>query len=825
MSNVGKIKKRRNRVSLVCSNCKEKKIKCNRQQPCSNCIRSSLISSCTYNYNFKKINDCTYVTEQKKPQQDVGTGDITPAFIEDTNVDNEYLGTAHQASILDVEFNDVKEYNVFRKPSNTQLRPAFHSAYMRQKHILSYKFLLPFKQLLNNERRLWKSKNFDKNFLLEEVQYGRLNMNRDCKLLDQSIEKLICNNYYAVLERLQYFQTELNKILFNSYIPMGVVQLIFHYYFNIKKDGVVFKRPKKNFEYSFISLISSLVELTNIFTRYSNQDFNFPLPQQNNEFNELSVKLLNASNYRRKRTIFAVYTLLNLRLSLMIYGDAQSGGVTMQNTHPIFQSAVSICTEMGLHVDQDKVSYFEPPPNVTNGDEHLNELMFAKEIPTNSIKLLWNYLLLADATYYIDLYVPPFIDDRFCHGFYPLEMREGPSVESILKVVKEISYNLFSGKPICLRKINEYLQRLNTILSSIGSFADFKTFEKNEDKWQSFYMMFKILKLIYTYEFKIYALLDDSNLTLNYSKEVLNDKQNQEIIRSMRNECGTKCKLIFFIAISTLVEMSQGNLSYKFLLYNREIFSTWIGLELIILIDMILTDGKELKKRKPVINSDTKENFKLPDPPVFDIAELEQVLFNFNTTKHSQLLFQIEDACEPESILSFLSNVYENIINVPALFSDYKFFVMTKLFFLTIYFLYSYIESHCDDSHNSVYNNLDNLKVLTQKIISKHLQEGRLSHLLPTHQIITQLRERDDQTGEVDNTATSSTKFAYNTNNTARTYEDGGNGTVNWTPDSLSSANSMLPSQFDDIASAIFEDEGMVNILNEINEYFNQLES
>lgn len=821
MSEISKVKRRRNRVSLVCSNCKEKKIKCNRQQPCSNCIKSSLISSCTYNYSFKKEKDSSLTTEEKNEEKSKETEVVSA---DDVHWEEGSPGTTYQKTILDVEFSYPNEYNVFRKPSNTQLRPIFHCAYMREEHVLSFKFLMSFKQLLNNERRLWKSKNFNKNFQLIELQYGGIDIKDGsaCQILNQWVNDMICNNYYAILERLRYFQTELNKILFNSYIPMGVVQLIFHYYFNMKQEGVVFRRPRKNFEYSFIALITSLVELTNIFTRYADYSFNFPLPQQNNEFNELSVKLLNASNYRRKRTIFAVYTLLNLRLSLMVYGDAQSGGVAMQNTQPLFQTAVSIFIEMGLHANLDKILYFEPPPNVSNGHEHFNELFFAKDIPTESLKVLWNYLLVTDITYYIDLSTHPFINDRFCHGFYKLANRESTSTESIWNLIREISYELLSQKPYTLRMIAKYDSKLIKLLSSLGSFADYQSFEKNEEKWQSFHLMFKILKLIYMFQFKIHAFLDEGNLYENYSKDVVDDKKNQEIIKSLKKECGIKSKIVYFLGISALLKMSESNLSYKFLLYNREVFSTWIGTESILLIDMILTDGLRAKNKKIVPAMDEPKNFSLPEVRVFDIKELEDALYNFSAKKHSQLLLQIEDTCEPENILSFMSYCYEKIINVPALFSDYKFFVMTKLFFLTIYFLYSYIETHCD-SFKTVYNNLEKLRAMTQKIISKNLQEGRLLHLLPTHQVIDELRERDDGSKNAQPKSDSLSNLSLSTNTISKLGEQmHSSADINWTPDSLSTTSSMLPSQFDDIASAVFEDEGMVNILNEINQYFNQ---
>jgi hypothetical protein len=108
--------------------------------------------------------------------------------------------------------------------------------------------------------------------------------------------------------------------------------------------------------------------------------------------------LLNFSNYRRKPSIFNLYTLLNLRLSLMVYGDTQSDGVAGQNSYPIFESVVGLCKELGICYDQNKVTYFERSPSVFS-DGKYDELLFSKEVFSNSIKLLWNYVLTLDSYY------------------------------------------------------------------------------------------------------------------------------------------------------------------------------------------------------------------------------------------------------------------------------------------------------------------------------------------------------------------------------------------------------------------------------------------
>lgn len=49
--------KRRIRKKLVCINCHLRKIKCDKQQPCSNCVRFKISSSCRYDNDSTSIND------------------------------------------------------------------------------------------------------------------------------------------------------------------------------------------------------------------------------------------------------------------------------------------------------------------------------------------------------------------------------------------------------------------------------------------------------------------------------------------------------------------------------------------------------------------------------------------------------------------------------------------------------------------------------------------------------------------------------------------------------------------------------------------------
>lgn len=65
--------KKRKRASLVCENCKKKKVKCDKGHPCSQCIRAKMTSSCVYeNNNGSPENDISgstlpYINSAKNP--------------------------------------------------------------------------------------------------------------------------------------------------------------------------------------------------------------------------------------------------------------------------------------------------------------------------------------------------------------------------------------------------------------------------------------------------------------------------------------------------------------------------------------------------------------------------------------------------------------------------------------------------------------------------------------------------------------------------------------------------------------------------------------
>lgn len=804
MTEIQKVKRQRNRVSVVCLPCKAKKIKCDRKKPCLNCLKAATPEKCCYEVDTKKqLNQLELKRKRKKTAKSPEHTDTSTEPADDGSSDSKVAG-----SILHHEFLMNDYFVVFRKPSRTQLIPGIFSYHLRHKSFVFHDIMHSFKQSLNAERRLWKSTNFQSPIRTLDLSLNVPTFTEEEERLNRTVEEKICKNYYAVLERLNYFQTQLNGVLFDYYIPMGVVQLIFHHYFVMRPEGIVFIHPKKKFEYSFIALISSIVELTNVFTKRDKCLFNFSSSFKGNEFNELTIRLLNTSNFRRKPSIFIVYVLLNLRLSLMIYGDAQSGGMIGQNSYPFFQNAVNICLELGIHVNQDKVKNIDKI-YASNTNPGYNDLLFFKEITNESIKRLWNHLLVLDSIYSLSLSCAPLIDERYSHGIYLLNLTSCQLYDDFVKFAREVSFLTVQDRPVSFEKMLQLNKSTVQLISRAGYFENFKVVEVHEEKWCILQLKFVLLKFYFMLQICLRVLLSDDNLKNTFSSEILQKEKNKNLIKKLQDETLMRAKLLFFIGLNSVHQMSQAKLGNKFLLYNRGTFSTWLGFESVIFIEIIMMENLECSSNKGnhKINSNHIENEKAFSE--FSLQRLENMLYNFDTSTDLDSLETFNNLITPKFLASYLTKVYESVVDLPILLYDYNFFVMSKILLIVLYFIYCSIKADCVNNFNSE-ENVQKLKNMTERIF-KNRNVGELTHIVMNDQLLNEIHSGNkDQNPVMVTNNNSVTECGKKPNNTEKSFH------LNEDNERLSNYQALTDPTFNP-----FDEDYLSNILDELNDYFN----
>lgn len=726
-------RKQRNRATLVCQVCKRRKVKCDRGTPCNNCIKSHREDECIYDYVSSRI---TKPIPRKKASV-YTSKNVSP--LSEANMAESYKD---DETVLNYPFSIISDITVFRKPSRTQARCMSHANKFRKGGSHSFQVLMSFFRLIDSERKLWKDRNWTRNTSQPVITNLWTNSNEMFSSYNEMIDKLICQNYYAILERLNYFNLHLNEFLFNSYIPMGAVHLIFHTYFIVKQDGITFKKPKKAFEYSLIAFITSLVALTNIFSKCDHMAFNFPLNSEKNDFNRVTLLLLNASNYRRKTSIFVVYTLLNLRLSLLVFGDEQSDGMARQNSYPLFESALNISKEQGIHFDIDRIFYVDRDDVPYLKKEGSSEnVSFFKAVPLDSLKALWNYLLVTDANYSYTMEIPPCIDDRYSHGFYEMNTPFDKCFSSYINTARSHANLLFSQKKVTLTEALDQINILSKSLSLYESFENLDVYLKDERKWGILNMKIQILDSLSRLTTHLCLILNEKNISSIFPSGILEDQRNMRIISQLRNELKEKYRLSSLLGLTTLFRIIQSNPSEKFILYIRQVFSYWVGIKNLGYLDAVIEE--DICKRENLGLSTTvptSESFKLPEMPVYDISAMENALINYDPVKHAPILNYIEQKFNPLDLASMLTNIYQKSIMVPSLVADYNSFIVAKIFLLGIYFLYSYIKSSSCVTFD-ITKNSENLKEMTRNIIKKHLKEGKLDHLVPAERIMKEMDE------------------------------------------------------------------------------------
>ncbi|KAI5952663.1 MRR1 [Candida jiufengensis] len=123
--------RKRNRPSLVCTNCKSRKIKCDRQLPCSNCIKSRKKVVCTYDDECPKTNDQSNKTQnniqpyEQSARQPIkfANQQITPPYIQgNQNLqeqnNNKLIGSKRNSN-SSINSNESKKSKVSSSSSTT----------------------------------------------------------------------------------------------------------------------------------------------------------------------------------------------------------------------------------------------------------------------------------------------------------------------------------------------------------------------------------------------------------------------------------------------------------------------------------------------------------------------------------------------------------------------------------------------------------------------------------------------------------------------------------------------------------------------------------
>lgn len=416
-------KKRRNRKFYSCIQCRRMKIKCDRKNPCSHCQKSGI--RCEYR---KRVDDIVKdsldpgesveietndsgTDLHSSPQNEVSieelrsqVGDLKEklSMVMQCVTKNQQFRTSSH-SVFDMKMPKLKIYAMASKPSRTLFVGPMSNYCLSFSPTLVRYMLTALKKAMNETRHTWKKQHPERN---NHIYLLKCDVKED--FLIKQIETFLCPNYFAIQERLMFFQQNLNHLLYDDFVPMATIHSLFLEHFqNPDANGLAkFIRPPKPFYYVDISAIIAMVVLVVIFTRYNGyqKKFNYELDIDISELISLQSALLNFSDFRRKKMHLALISLIALRSSTLEFSNTE-GATSEHNSLPLFQMCIGCCLQMGLHRD---------PAGITTEMFKKKAEFRSRSLSHEETTKLWNYMIEYDTFYSSGIGSPLLINYKYC---------------------------------------------------------------------------------------------------------------------------------------------------------------------------------------------------------------------------------------------------------------------------------------------------------------------------------------------------------------------------------------------------------------------------
>ncbi|VEU20982.1 DEKNAAC101831 [Brettanomyces naardenensis] len=767
-----KIRKKRNRKFLVCAECRRKKIKCDRKQPCSHCIKAGLVCE------FKAPNGspCEPIEVQDAVEGEMiedsmdidgsissavgpelaavdilmsgdpsggnGTIDGSPlstppglqAQIDElkqklaqiTERVQEDNARSSLPSILDVKLASLKRSGVACKPSRTVfVGPTSRYCLVFSRPMFRY-MISSLRNVMNDERRAWKklhhgsehTPRFSADAIDEEVAVGL-------------IQRLICSNYYAFQERLVYFQTNLNHLLYSSFVPMDVIHSLFLARFHDPdQNGVaIFSRPLKCYFYADISAIVSIVYLVVIFTRYNSQNDRFAhrlLIHDTDQLSSLALNLLNLSEYRRKKTQLALLTLIILRSALFVH-DNPEGANEEVNSYPIFQMSLDMSYQMGIHMDPDSINFYMFKDKLT---------MKARGMSPIELRELWNYLQTEDAIYSFTMGTPILIRYDFCtgykkksHCFFEDKRADG------VAILREIALEINSLKPICMRDVLRFIDKVTLYLYELP----FKMFCVSDDDLDDLANLCR-LKLLFLQALQCLCrmiIIAVSDLYKSKSP-VLQDKETVSLLNSLCEEMYREALLAAASSLYIMRDICDGRTLFgnekdgKYIVFFRDLLARGMGQGFILWFTCLLAKAT---KNAELITELANEPLLADYPPdsTFDedvtVYTIEVALYHRYTGKDAQYCESLSSKLvRSPTLMTFASSLYDVVSKNMVMRNSLDSFMILKLVIMWLYVLQTVQE--CENELDRKAMSVADIMAKTKEKVESGFNLGRLDENL-----------------------------------------------------------------------------------------------
>ncbi|GME81938.1 unnamed protein product [Ambrosiozyma monospora] len=511
--------RKRSRNSFVCSNCKKKKIKCDRQSPCSNCVKSKIQSSCIYQNPIKK----PHIPSQQSPHSSTSfllnrfppyqsptlpiQGQVTQRLSnqrgtpisnpspssEDQQLKHELQEIKSQirsleellkkknesssapASKLQRESSEPQPTSIMnfkiKEKTNVVIRKASRTGYYGPLSLVAHACnnsspsrASIFIKFLQKERNAFKQ-------LHKKQQITNLNplgtQTSPNDALNEEIEQFFLPQFDAIMERFGFFDDQLNKFLYAGMFDMDVIGETILNMFPDTKTGRSFARPKKCYIYSYVACVVAIIQTVHLFSYYdTGYRFMFPINVRDLQYlNDFAIRLLNISRFQEKLNVFSLMALILLKDNIYKYGNTSTGDEA--KSYSRLQIQVTMAMQLGLHRDPSSIERYVSKCGFTTNTSN-------NPLSTNCARQIWWYLRIQDGLASAGLGIPLLINDDYCD--MSISFCENSEFSELCNqfadLIRETAYTMNSLKATSL---NEYKTLMNKLLDTcyrVGTFQE-----------------------------------------------------------------------------------------------------------------------------------------------------------------------------------------------------------------------------------------------------------------------------------------------------------------------------------------------------------------
>ncbi|KAG0686453.1 hap1 transcriptional regulatory prottein, partial [Pichia californica] len=547
------MKKSLQRPSYVCTNCRRRKVKCDRKFPCTRCIRSKLQDSCTYNISIEEMKKLEFYNNDFNQLNEIELNDNTSATT--NTINNEIIyGDNHgdkpklTPNTLDYEKPYIKEESeLFQYKTLNFKKPLFvktgdsikyyspisiDTIFTNNKKYVKFRSMMPF---LFSDDNL-NSKFSDEICIQTSEEIRILTGTYTKQEIDNLMIKYISVNIDAILERLLYFENDLKNVITSMFLPFSNMEKILNQYFIKHENIYIYLPPSTNTEnyrtiYAIFANILGIVQIVYLLTEFDESvNFKYNIINQSSvtEFGYAALKCMCFAEFKTRPTFELLLGFLIYRMKFYLMDSISISN----NSMLIFNIVLEMAFNLGIHIRSD---------HINNYSEQM-------------VRSAWNIIQFIDAISSVYLGEPLKIDYKYCiPNLYEYW-------EPIVLYLRNVVETFNSVDPISL---NQIIDLANSASKLLYVFQPFDDLLSHGDYKPVQYIFSLIIKgdFIICYQLLLFIL----RLSLDEVDE-LNVKITNEdlkLIEDLKNK--TECHLFYSLVMTfgLMKKIISGKISHN----------------------------------------------------------------------------------------------------------------------------------------------------------------------------------------------------------------------------------------------------------------------